>query len=114
MVQGGDFLCGNGTGTTSIYGAGTYNLIADGFADENFQLRHSSAGLLSMANSGLHTNGSQFFFTCTPCEFLDGTHVVFGRILDGLLVLRKMENVPTVGTNHTPQLDIVIADCGEM
>ncbi|KAI8924265.1 U snRNP-associated cyclophilin-like protein [Entophlyctis helioformis] len=105
MVQGGDFLKGDGTGSMSIYGGQ--------FADENFQLKHSSAGLLSMANSGPNSNGCQFFITCAKCEFLDNKHVVFGRVIDGLLVLRKIENVPT-GANNRPKLPVLIAECGEM
>ncbi len=107
MVQGGDFVKGDGTGAMSIYGT-------DRFPDESFQLKHSTVGLLSMANSGPNTNGSQFFITCAKCDFLDGKHVVFGRLLDGLLTLRKMENVPVAGGNNRPRLPIVIAECGEM
>ena len=66
-----------------------------------------------MANSGKDTNGCQFFITCNSCEFLDGKHVVFGRILDGMLVLRKIENVP-VGANSKPKLSITIKQCGQM
>lgn len=105
MVQGGDFVNHDGTGIMSIYGGK--------FADENFILKHDSAGLLSMANSGKDTNGCQFFITCDKCEYLDGKHVVFGRVLDGLLVMRKIENVP-VGINNKPKLPIVISQCGEM
>lgn len=82
MVQGGDFLKGDGTGSLSIYG--------DKFPDENFIEKHNGAGLLSMANSGPNTNGCQFFITCDACNFLDGKHVVFGRLIDGLLTLRKI------------------------
>jgi peptidyl-prolyl isomerase H (cyclophilin H) len=82
MVQGGDFLKGDGTGSMSIYG--------DKFADENFDVKHTTAGLLSMANSGPNTNGCQFFITCDKCDFLDGKHVVFGKLIDGLLTLRKI------------------------
>ena len=106
MCQGGDFVKGDGTGYTCIYGT-------DRFADENFTLKHSSAGLLSMANSSPNTNGCQFFITCAKCDFLDGKHVVFGRILDGLLVLRKIENVPT-GQNNRPKMAVVISECGEL
>lgn len=112
MVQGGDFCNGDGTGVASIYGGP--------FADESFQLKHSSAGLLSMANSGPNTNGCQFFITCAKCDFLDGKHVVFGRVIDGLLVLRKIENVPTAGTANKPkvlcviQMSVIISECGEM
>nr|KAJ3419730.1 cytochrome P450 monooxygenase 7 [Polyrhizophydium stewartii] len=105
MVQGGDFLKGDGTGATSIYG--------ERFPDENFQLKHSSAGLLSMANSGPNSNGCQFFITCAKCDFLDGKHVVFGRVIDGLLVLRKIENVPT-GSNNRPRLPVIITECGQL
>ncbi|XP_013381374.1 peptidyl-prolyl cis-trans isomerase H-like [Lingula anatina] len=105
MVQGGDFVNGDGTGVCSIYGSS--------FADENFKLKHVGAGYLSMANSGTDTNGCQFFITCTKCDFLDGKHVVFGRIIDGLLVLRKIENVPT-GPNNKPKIPVQISQCGEM
>lgn len=105
MIQGGDFLKGDGTGCMSIYGPS--------FADENFQLKHDAAGLLSMANSGPHTNGCQFFITCAKCDFLDGKHVVFGKVVDGLLVMRKIENVPT-GGNNKPRLPVVINLCGEL
>lgn len=94
MIQGGDFLNGDGTGSMCIYEGG-----AEYFADEGeFTLKHDKAGLLSMANSGPNTNGSQFFITCAPCEWLDGKHVVFGRVCDGasMLTVRKIENV-TVG-----------------
>lgn len=86
MVQGGDFIKGDGTGSMSIYG--------DKFADENFQVKHTGAGLLSMANSGPNTNGCQFFITCDKCDFLDGKHVVFGKLVDGLLTLRKIGMFP--------------------
>ena len=83
------------------------------FADENFKLKHDGPGLLSLANSGPGTNGCQFFITCAKCDFLDGKHVVFGKVVDGLLVMRKIENVPT-GPNNKPKLAIVITQCGEM
>ncbi|KAL1776345.1 nuclease-sensitive element-binding protein 1 isoform X1 [Sigmodon hispidus] len=97
MIQGGDFVNGDGTGVASIY--------RGPFADENFKLRHSAPGLLSMANSGPSTNGCQFFITCSKCDWLDGKHVVFGKIIDGLLVMRKIENVPT-GPNNKPKLPV--------
>ena len=102
---GGDFLKGDGTGSQSIYGSS--------FADENFKLKHDSPGLLSMANSGQNTNGCQFFITCAKCDFLDGKHVVFRKVIDGLLVMRKIENVPT-GPNNKPKLPVVVTQCGEM
>ena len=106
MAQGGDFLNGDGTGNTSIYGPS--------FEDENFVLKHSSAGLLSMANKGPNTNGSQFFITLQKCEFLDGKHVVFGRVVDGMVIVRKIEGVATQGPNNEPKIPIVITQCGEM
>uniref|UniRef100_H2YXR0 Peptidyl-prolyl cis-trans isomerase n=1 Tax=Ciona savignyi TaxID=51511 RepID=H2YXR0_CIOSA len=106
MVQGGDFVQNNGTGLMSIYGGK--------FADENFKMRHTGPGLLSMANSGKHTNGCQFFITCAKCDFLDGKHVVFGKVLgESLLVVRKIENV-TVGANNKPRLPVVVSECGEL
>eukprot|EP00871_Galdieria_phlegrea_P003451 jgi/Galph1/4106/GphlegSOOS_G2765.1 len=105
IVQGGDFVNGDGTGSLSIYGL--Y------FPDENFILSHSGPGVLSMANSGPNTNGCQFFITCTSCEWLDGTHVVFGKVTNGLLTVRKIENVST-GANNKPLLPVVITQCGEL
>ncbi|EIM84870.1 uncharacterized protein STEHIDRAFT_122815 [Stereum hirsutum FP-91666 SS1] len=105
MCQGGDFIKGDGTGTFSIYG--------DKFPDENFQEKHTGPGLLSMANSGPNTNGCQFFITTAKCDFLDGKHVVFGKVIDGMLTLRKIENVPT-GPNNRPKLAVKIVECGEM
>ncbi|KAF6774640.1 hypothetical protein AHF37_06715 [Paragonimus kellicotti] len=69
--------------------------------------------VLIQANSGRDTNGCQFFITCAPCEFLDGKHVVFGQIVDGMLVLKKIENVPT-GANNRPKVPVLISQCGEM
>jgi len=105
MCQGGDFIKGDGTGSFSIYG--------DKFPDENFEVKHTVPGLLSMANSGPNTNGCQFFITTEKCDFLDGKHVVFGKVIDGMLTLRKIENVPT-GPNNRPKLAVKIVECGEM
>jgi peptidyl-prolyl isomerase H (cyclophilin H) len=109
MIQGGDFTKHDGTGGMSIYGGGGR------FADENFIGKHSGPGLLSMANSGPNTNGSQFFITCAKTEWLDGKHVVFGRVIgDGMLVVRKIEAVATLGQQNKPKLPCVITQCGEM
>lgn len=75
------------------------------FPDENFTTKHTSAGLLSMANSGKDTNGCQFFITVAPADFLDGKHVVFGKIIEGEIVLRKIENV-SVGAQNRPKLTV--------
>ncbi|KAG5187987.1 peptidyl-prolyl cis-trans isomerase 11 [Tribonema minus] len=107
MIQGGDFVKGDGTGRMSIYG--------EKFDDENFDLRHTGPGLLSSANSGPNTNGCQFFFTLAKAEWLDGKHTVFGKVLDpaSMNVLRKVENV-TVGTHNRPRLPVVVSQCGEL
>ena len=103
MIQGGDFTKGDGTGGESIYGAR--------FDDENFNLRHNAPGLLSMANVGKNTNASQFFITLGPAAWLDGKHVVFGKVISGQSVLVQMERIVT-GANDVPKVSIVISNCG--
>nr|GEY59622.1 peptidyl-prolyl cis-trans isomerase CYP63 isoform X1 [Tanacetum cinerariifolium] len=104
MAQGGDFSKQNGTGGESIYGGK--------FADENFKLDHSGAGMLSMANSGPNTNGSQFFILFKRQPHLDGKHVVFGKVVEGIEILKKIEQLGTSDGN--PAGLVRIADCGEI
>ncbi|CAK9873997.1 unnamed protein product [Sphagnum jensenii] len=105
MAQGGDFSKKDGTGGESIYGGK--------FADENFKHSHVGPGVLSMANAGPNTNGSQFFLTFGSQPHLDGKHVVFGKVMEGLDVLKKIEAVPTTGQRDKPELPIKIVGCGE-
>ena len=102
MCQGGDFVLGNGRGGESIYG--------QYFDDENFTLKHEGPGALSMANSGPNKNRSQFFITTSKCKDLDGKHVVFGRVVEGMEVVKEIEKC---GTKKGPTTkEVVISNCG--
>ena len=104
MAQGGDFIRGDGTGNESVFG-GT-------FKDENFKLNHSKANLLSMANSGPDTNGSQFFITFAEAPFLNGKHVVFGEVIDGFHIVQQLEKIGS--GNGTPFKTATIIQSGEL
>jgi peptidylprolyl isomerase len=103
MLQGGDFTQGNGMGGESIYG--------ETFKDENFKYKHNKPGMLSMANAGPHTNGSQFFLTTVATPHLDGKHVVFGKVVKGIKLVKLIESL-NVDKNDKPLKPVVISDCG--
>lgn len=106
MIQGGDFIRHDGTGGRSIYGTE----VNGRFDDENFQLKHLGPGILSMANSGRNTNGSQFFITTKRTPHLDGRHVVFGTVIDGWDVVKKIEDCGSA--SGKPRKSVIVQDCG--
>jgi len=107
MCQGGDFYSNDGKGGESIYPG-------QKFEDENFKIKHSAAGYLSMANSGPNTNKSQFFITFKACHHLDGKHVVFGKVLENMELVRKIEEQGNEDKSGKPLVSVVISNCGEL
>ncbi|KQJ92979.1 peptidyl-prolyl cis-trans isomerase [Brachypodium distachyon] len=105
MCQGGDFTRGDGTGGESVYGGAK-------FPDERFVHKHSGPGVVSMANSGANSNGSQFFICTEACPWLDGKHVVFGKVVDGMEIVKAVEDVGA--RSGTPSKPVLITDCGQL
>ena len=107
VVQGGDFIFGNGKGSYSIYG--------ETFPDENFRVNHNKEGILSMANTGPNTNGCQFFITLGKCPWLDGKHVAFGQVLDSnsMNIIKRISKVD-VDEQSRPKIPVEIIQCGQM
>lgn len=104
IVQSGDFIANDGTQNESVYG--------QRFEDENFSVKHSEPGIVSMANSGRNSNGSQFFITLSKASWLDSRHVAFGRVIEGLDIVELIQAAGT--SDGTPKQQILISDCGEI